>query len=90
MNTYEQIVRELAASDPHVDIAYWHRNEIECAHCGEPKGKEHAADCPWLRANQAVENADNPKVKITITGWKQPEPVIVPVPYPGPSGGMRA
>jgi hypothetical protein len=54
-DTYEQIVRELAESNPYVDIAYWHRNEIECAQCGERKGEKHAADCLWLRAKRALQ-----------------------------------
>jgi hypothetical protein len=89
MNIYEQIVRELVATEPEGE--YY---PPSCRFCGGLERQDpepHAADCLWLRAKQAVERADNPSIRITIHERKpEPEVIVVPVPYPGPGGGMRA
>jgi hypothetical protein len=61
MNTYEQIVRELADMNP-----YEHGGDY-CQECWRPSDEVHAAKCLWLRAKQAVEqNTDAPKKIRTV------------------------
>jgi hypothetical protein len=53
MNTYEQIVRELAEDDPY----FWGGELCDtCVHCEQIKPSPHSPDCLWLRAKQAVVN----------------------------------
>jgi hypothetical protein len=98
MSVYEQIVRELAESDPQVGNRCFYcfgEEHSEMVHGYKYKfvlgPDDHKPHCLWLRAKQAVERADNSPIKITIHDRKpEPEVIVVPVPYPGPGGGMRA